>query len=81
VAWKRRWPRVVKVFSAANLHQAHLFTNCLAIRMKVLMYDGIGTWLAARRLHHGHSVLPPFNSATQANLSRAQLHALLLGLP
>ena len=49
--------------------------------MKVLVHDGIGIWLAARRLHQGHFVWPAANSATQASLSRAQLDALVLGLP
>jgi len=41
--------RVVKVFGAAHPHQAYLFANRRANRMKVLVHDGIGTWLAARR--------------------------------
>ena len=35
----------------------------------------------ARRLHQGHFIWPASNSATQARLSRAQLDALVLGLP
>ena len=48
------------------------------------MHDGIGIWLAARRLHQGHLVWPTANdtgAAMQASLSRAQLDALVLGLP
>lgn len=42
---------VVAVFGAAQPHCAYLFTNCRANRMKVLVHDGLGIWLAARRLH------------------------------
>lgn len=73
--------RVVKVFGAAHPHRAYLFANRRANRMKVLVHDGIGIWLAARRLHQGHFVWPSADSATQASLSRAQLDALVLGLP
>ena len=53
--------RVVQVFGAAHPHTAYLFANQRANRMKVLVHDGIGFWLAARRLHQGHFVWP--NSA------------------
>jgi transposase len=43
--------RVVQVFGAAHPHTAYLFANRRANRMKVLVHDGIGIWLAARRLH------------------------------
>ena len=49
--------------------------------MKVLVHDGIGIWLAARRLHKGHFVWQTLTAGTQASLSRAQLDALVLGLP
>ena len=49
--------RVVTVFGAALPHRAYLFANRRAHRMKVLVLDGIGIWLAARRLHTGES--PP----------------------
>ncbi len=73
--------RVVKVFGAAHPHQAYLFANKRANRMKVLVHDGIGIWLAARRLHHGHFVWPQGSAADQLSLSRSQLDALVLGLP
>ena len=69
--------RVVKVFGAAHPHQAYLFAN----RMKVLVHDGMGIWLAARRLHQGHFVWPTLTAGTQASLSHAQLNVLVLGLP
>ena len=73
--------RVVAVFGAAQPHTAYLFANRRANRMKVLVHDGIGIWLAARRLHQGHFVWPSVNAGVQASLSRAQLDALVLGLP
>jgi transposase len=73
--------RVVKVFGGAHPHTAYLFANRRANRMKVLVHDGIGFWLAARRLHQGHFVWPAPQSKAQVNLSRPQLDALVLGLP
>jgi transposase len=48
--------------------------------MKVLVHDGIGVWLAARRLNQGKFVWPKDSGATLA-LSHAQLDALVLDLP
>ena len=75
--------RVVGVFGAAHPHTAYLFANRRANRMKVLVHDGIGIgiWLAARRLHQGHFVWPSSPGARQLTISRAQLDALVLGLP
>ncbi|MDP3799791.1 IS66 family insertion sequence element accessory protein TnpB [Polaromonas sp. P1(28)-13] len=73
--------RVVKVFGAAHPHQAYLFANRRANRMKVLVHDGIGIWLAARRLNQGKFVWPANAVSAQVSLSRAQLDALILGLP
>ena len=72
--------RVVAVFGAAHPHHAYLFANKRANRMKVLVHDGIGIWLAARRLHQGKFVWPAPGSANVA-LEHAQLNALVLGLP
>jgi transposase len=72
--------RVVNVFGEARPHHAYLFANRRANRMKVLVHDGIGVWLAARRLNAGKFVWPKDTAAT-ASLSRAQLDALVLGLP
>ena len=72
--------RVVSVFGAAHPHHAYLFANRRANRMKVLVHDGIGVWLAARRLNQGKFVWPKDAGAT-LTLTRAQLDALVLGLP
>ncbi len=72
--------RVVTVFGEARPHHAYLFANRRANRMKVLVHDGIGVWLAARRLNSGKFVWPN-DAATTASLSRAQFDALVLGLP
>lgn len=72
--------RVVQVFGAAHPHQAYLFCNRRANRMKALVHDGIGVWLAARRLNTGRFVWPSETVPTLA-LTRPQLDALVLGLP
>jgi len=73
--------RVIQVFGASHPNTAYLFANVRATRMKVLVHDGIGFWLAARRLHQGHFVWPAQDAQTQLSLSRSQLDALVLGLP
>ena len=72
--------RVVNVFGEARPHHAYLFANRRANRMKVLVHDGVGVWLAARRLNSGKFVWPNDVAAT-ASLSRLQFDALVLGLP
>lgn len=74
--------RVTRVFDAAHPHHADLFANRRANRLKVLVHDGIGVWLCARRaapesvpLRHyglGHNV---------DGHTREQLDALVQGLP
>ena len=71
--------RVVAVFGEARPHHAYLFANRRATRLKVLVHDGIGVWLAARRLNAGRFVWP--QSGGQVGISREQLDALVLGLP
>ena len=72
--------RVVHVFGAARPHHAYLFANRRANRMKVLVHDGIGVWLAARRLNQGKFVWPR-DAGSTLTLTHAQLDALVLGLP
>lgn len=70
--------RVVAVFGEARPHHAYLFANKRATRLKVLVHDGIGVWLAARRLNAGRFVWPA--GGAPVGLSREQLDALVLGL-
>jgi transposase len=72
--------RVVTVFGAARPHHAYLFANRRANRMKVLVHDSIGVWLAARRLNSGKFVWPKDVGGT-LTLSQVQFDALVLGLP
>jgi hypothetical protein len=46
--------RVVRVFSAARLHQAHLFANRRANRMKVLAHTAIRSLIPSAKLN-GHA--------------------------
>lgn len=72
--------RVIAVFGSAQPHHAYVFANRRATRMKVLVHDGIGVWLAARRLHRGKFVWAA-PSTTHWPLQTEQLQALVLGLP
>ena len=73
--------RVVQVFGAARLHHAYLFANQRGTRMKVLVHDGQGLWLLARRLHQGRFVWPQGHHGQQIELNLAQWQALIMGLP
>jgi transposase len=71
---------VIAVFGAAKPHHAYLFANRRGNRIKVLVHDGVGIWLAARRLYQGKFVWP-VTGATTLPMSGEQLGALVLGLP
>jgi transposase len=73
--------RVVKVFGAARPHHAYLFANQPSTRMKVLVYDGFGIWLAARRLNKGRFIWTNGEQAVAVSLNPEQLRALVTGLP
>jgi transposase len=73
--------RVVSVFGSARAHHAYLFANRRASRMKVLVHDGFGLWLCARRLHRGQFVWATTASGTTVALTDEQLRALVVGLP
>ena len=73
--------RIVAVFGAAQPHCAYLFANRRATRIKVLVRDGLGIWLAPRRLHQGKFFWPGSRHGTQVELGEKQLQALVLGLP
>ncbi|MGY1917490.1 IS66 family insertion sequence element accessory protein TnpB [Pseudomonas tolaasii] len=68
--------RVVAVFGAAKPHCAYLFANRRANRMKVLVHDGVGIWLAARRLHQGRFFWPGVRHGSELDLDAEQLQAL-----
>lgn len=75
--------RVVKVFGEARAHHAYLFANRRATRMKVLVHDGMGLWLCARRLHQGSFTWArsDVDTGPSVGLSMEQLRALVIGLP
>ena len=73
--------RVVKVFGAARPHHAYLFANKSSTRMKVLVYDGFGIWLAARRLNKGRFIWTNGDLTIATALNPEQLRALVMGLP
>jgi len=69
------------VFGEARAHHAYLFANRRASRMKVLVHDGIGIWLCARRLHQGSFTWASHGQCATASLTQEQLQALVIGLP
>ncbi|MGJ7567773.1 IS66 family insertion sequence element accessory protein TnpB [Variovorax sp. GB1R11] len=73
--------RVVKVFGAAHQHHAYLFGDRRANRMKVLVHDGIGIWLCARRLNQGRFLCANASPGTQMSMARERLDAHVLGVP
>ena len=73
--------RVVRVFGEARAHHAYLFTNRRTNRLKVLVHDGIGIWLCARRLHQGRFRWADVESGARVAITAEQLHALVIGLP
>lgn len=73
--------RVVCVFGEARAHHAYLFTNRRTNRVKLLVHDGIGIWLCARRLHQGRFRWARSGSDVRLMISNEQLQALLIGLP
>ena len=73
--------RVIAVFGAAKPHCAYPFANHRATRMKVLVNDGFGVWLAARRLNQGKFHWPSIRQGCEIELDTEQLLALVLSLP
>ncbi len=60
--------RVTAVFGAAKPHCAYLVANRQANRMKVLLHDGVGAWLAARRLSQGKFHWPGIRHGCEVEL-------------
>ncbi len=73
--------RVVRSFGEAKPHCAYVFANQRANRMKVLVHDGYGLWLASRRLHQGKFVWSALRQGDAIALDVQQLQALVVGLP
>ena len=73
--------RVVCVFGEARAHHAYLFANRRANRLKMLVHDGIGIWLCARRLHQGRFIWAHPGSDVRRAITHEQLQALVIGLP
>ena len=59
----------------------NVFTNKHANRIKVLVHDGFGLWLAARRLHQGKFIWSKSWQGERVLLNPDRLQALVLGLP
>jgi len=72
--------RVVRDFGAAHPHHAYVFANKRANRLKILVHDGLGVWLAARKLNEGKFVWPR-PGELHIELTDEQLQALVIGLP
>ncbi|WP_198064026.1 IS66 family insertion sequence element accessory protein TnpB [Neptunomonas qingdaonensis] len=73
--------RVIQVFGSAKPHRAYLFANKRGNRMKVLIHDGLGIWLCARRLNRGKFYWGESWRGDQLCLTEEQLAALVQGLP
>lgn len=78
--------QVVAVFGEARPHHAYLFANRRGTRMKVLVHDGYGIWLAQRQLNQGRFHWPTHAvsggpAPASVTLTRVQFDALILGLP
>ena len=58
-----------------------VFANKRANRIKVLVHDGFGVWLVARRLNQGKFVWGDERLGPRLTLSAEQLQALVTGLP
>lgn len=72
--------KVVGQFGSAQAHHAYIFANRSANRLKVLIYDGTGLWLCARRLQSGRFEWPR-DEAGQRSISAAQWAWLMAGAP
>ena len=71
---------VLHEFGAAQKHHAYVFANKSATRLKVLIYDGAGLWLCARRLQAGRFAWPK-DATGQVTLTPEQWEWLIAGAP
>ncbi|MGH8143973.1 MAG: IS66 family insertion sequence element accessory protein TnpB, partial [Steroidobacteraceae bacterium] len=83
INWTENRPagQVVSVFGEARAHHAYLFVNKRANRMKVLVQDGFGLWLYARRLYEGSFIRAALTQERGLALSHEQVQAIVVGLP
>jgi len=72
--------RIIEVFGASQPYHAYLFANRRGTRLKVMVCDSFGVWLAVRRLHQG-SLHWPGPGDRQVQLTGEQARALVIGLP
>ena len=72
---------VVNTLGEASAHHGYLFANARASRLKLLVHDGFGLWLCARRLHRGGFVWASNRQGEAVSLTPEQLQALVIGLP
>lgn len=72
--------RVLSTASASVVpHTGYVFCNRRGTRLKVLVWDGLGFWLCARRLERGRFVLPAAD-ADRVELSAEQFAWLAAGV-
>ena len=72
--------QVLKAFGCVKPHCAYLFCNKRVHRMKVLVHDGLGIWLCARRLEQGKFHWAKIHQGETMSISVEQLQALIQGL-
>ncbi len=73
--------QVLRAFGYIKPHCAYLFCNKRGHRMKVLVHDGLGMWLCARRLEQGKFHWAKVHQGETVALSPEQLQAVIQGLP
>ncbi len=72
--------QVIKTFGIAKPHHVYLFSNGKNTRIKAIVHDGFGIWLASRRLNQGKFIWQR-TSDGNIQLNSEQFDALILGLP
>lgn len=73
--------RVVATFGSAKPHTAYCFISRDRNRIKVLVHDGFGLWLAMRRLHRGRFIWAEVGPEGGLQITSEQFNALMVGLP
>ena len=73
--------QIMKTFGYIKPHCAYLFCNKRGHRLKILVHDGLGIWLCARRLEQGKFHWAQLHQGVSVSIKPEQLHALIQGLP